>query len=273
MEPKSYTNDLLVKTSNLCNIIIRNIFCGVYTGHWQGCLAVNRLLYILKAGSRPSRIAFGDFSCALEPGVWLFIPALQTVRHDQEDGLTLMSIHVNAELYSRLELFSSGARVLCGHAPEMREAFCAFLDRKADFGNAFSLHGLLWQFLADKILPQIASPEHLLNRYRGFSSLLETMGKNPYNNLTVNEMASIMNMGRESFVKHFAAETGESPKAFFNRMRASAAARELGDPALSISEVAARFGFPNVFYFSRFFKRHLGTSPAIYRKQLALAPQ
>ena len=79
---------------------------------------------------------------------------------------------------------------------------------------------------------------------------------------------ALMKMGKESFIKHFFTETGESPKAFFNRLRAAAIARELSNPAVSISEIAENFGFSNTFYFSRFFKRYFGVGPQAYRKQI-----
>ena len=61
-----------------------------------------------------------------------------------------------------------------------------------------------------------------------------------------------MKMGRENFVKRFSTETGESPKAFFNRIRAAAIARELGDPAIPTSEIAERFEFTDGFIFRVF---------------------
>ena len=41
----------------------------------------------------------------------------------------------------------------------------------------------------------------------------------------------------------------ENAKVFFNRLRVTAIARELSDPAVSISKTTERFGFINTFYF------------------------
>ena len=81
--------------------------------------------------------------------------------------------------------------------------------------------------------------------------------------------AKKMKMGRETFVRKFSSQFGVSPKLFFHRLRAAAAAKELLNADLTIREVAARFNFSSEFYFSRFMKKMTGLSPREYRKRMA----
>ena len=264
MSANAYQNDALVRGANLCHLNIRNIYCGSHTGHWNSSLPVNRLIYIFSAGSSPNRISSAETYCALLPGVWLFIPAFLQVRHEQED-LELLSIHFNVELYQHLELFT-GEHLKFGKAPAWRTQMRKFGEISDNFEKSFALRGFIWNFLAQKILPDCTVLEQRIKQFHRFAPLIEKIGRCPWRDLTVAQMAATMHMGKETFAKLFPAATGESPKDFFNQMRAGFAARELENPAYTVAEIAEKYGFSSPFYFSRFFKRYLGVSPKLYQK-------
>ena len=264
----NYDNRELAVRANLPVLAVRGIFCGCFTGRWKSSLPLNRLIYIFESGPEPGRIGDAAEDCELLPGKWLYLPPFHEVMHDQREGLNLVSIHFNLELYSRLEVMGECGRIFQGNAPELRSSFAALTKPGGAFGEVARLHALVWRFLTEVIDRGAPSPEKLGRRFAGFSPLLEAFGKAPHADFSVEEMAGIMKMGRESFVKRFSAETGGSPRNFFNRQRAAAAARELANPETTVREVAMRFGFSSEFYFSRFFRRHFGMSPSDYRKSL-----
>lgn len=268
MEKLFYDNRPLAADADLLRLKVRHIFCGRVTpGQWVSKLPVDRLIYVFDCGGEPGGIGNdGDF-CPLVPGTWLFVPAFFRVRHKENEGLRLVSIHFNVELFADLELFSECGRIVHGLAPEYRERFLSLTETGSSFRTAAELHALLFGFLAEKILPRVPPVDHLRKKYRRFEPLLNVIRQDPRRNLSVGEMASIMKMGKESFVKRFRAGIGSSPKLFFNRIRAAAAAESLCDPETTIRELAFQYGFANEFYFSRFFKRHFGLSPAAYRKR------
>lgn len=263
----NHENRELRMRANLPRLVVRGIFCGCYTGCWKSSLPLNRLIYVFGSGPETGRIGDAAECCELLPGKWLYIPPFHEVTHDQRDGLNLISIHFNLELYSRLEVMGECGRIFQGSAPELRGPFEALTVSNA-FGEVARLHALVWRFLGEVIDRGAPSPEKLGSRFAGFSPLLEAFGKAPHADFSVEEMAGIMKMGKDSFVKRFSAETGGSPRRFFNRQRAAAAARELASPEATVREVAIRFGFSSEFYFSRFFHRHFGVSPSEYRKSL-----
>lgn len=270
MEQGHYNNPALAANADLLRLRVRRIICGyVSSGRWVSKLPVDRLIYVFDCGGEPGGIGNdGDF-CPLVPGTWLFIPAFFRVRHEENEGLNLVSIHFNVELFADLELFSECTGIVHGTAPEYRERFLSLMETSGSFRTAAELHALLFGFLAEKILPRVPPVDHLREKYRRFEPLLTVIRQDPRRNLSVAEMAEIMKMGKESFVKRFRAGTGASPKLFFNRIRAAAAAEALCDPEPTLRELAFRYGFANEFYFSRFFKRHFGLSPAAYRRQFS----
>ena len=71
----------------------------------------------------------------------------------------------------------------------------------------------------------------------------------------------------ETSLREACAASGQSPSAIRDQRAVLEAQRLLAFSALSIAEVGASVGFADPAYFSRFFTRHSGTSPASWRAQ------
>jgi transcriptional regulator GlxA family with amidase domain len=61
--------------------------------------------------------------------------------------------------------------------------------------------------------------------------------------------------------------TGLSPNQYHLNLRITRAQELLESTLLNIEEVADQTGFENIYYFSKIFKKKVGTSPKVYRKQ------
>lgn len=72
-----------------------------------------------------------------------------------------------------------------------------------------------------------------------------------------------------TLLRRFAAETGESPLAFLQRIRIDAAKRLLEAPGARVAEVMERVGYLDPAAFRKLFVRHTGMTPAAYRRQFA----
>lgn len=79
-------------------------------------------------------------------------------------------------------------------------------------------------------------------------------------------LASLAGMGLTTFRRRFRAATGLAPHAYAIARRIAEARRLLGDSDLPITEVAARLGYHDVCFFSRQFRRQVGTAPAAFRR-------
>lgn len=80
------------------------------------------------------------------------------------------------------------------------------------------------------------------------------------------ELAGAIGLSRSTFFKRFAATMRCTPNQYLQVLRVARARELLGDGRLSITEIAMASGFSDQSHMARFFKRHLGTSPARYRK-------
>ena len=90
----------------------------------------------------------------------------------------------------------------------------------------------------------------------------------PIGHYGVEEIASRMNMGVQTFRRRLLAVTGESPKAFISAIQMELAAKLLKDnPEMTVSQVANRCGYEEATSFGRTFRKAYGISPSQYREK------
>lgn len=82
--------------------------------------------------------------------------------------------------------------------------------------------------------------------------------------LTVTEIANRLRISQEHFSRIFKAEMGVSPKKYLSDIRMKRAVEFLTQSSESITQMAPKIGFPDVFAFSRAFTRYYGFPPSEY---------
>jgi len=84
--------------------------------------------------------------------------------------------------------------------------------------------------------------------------------------LSVSEAASRHGCSTAYLNRVFRKRLGIPAKAYLDQLRFETARRLLLDSGMNVSQVSAEMGFPDVFAFSRFFKRMSGASPRKYKQ-------
>ncbi len=85
--------------------------------------------------------------------------------------------------------------------------------------------------------------------------------------VTVDQLAAYVGMGRTSMYNKIKGLTGKSPVELIQDFRMEKATYYLKSGQYSVSETSYKVGFSDPGYFSRSFKKHFGISPADYIKQ------
>lgn len=98
-------------------------------------------------------------------------------------------------------------------------------------------------------------------------SLCTRMRLHPEENFSVNEEARRLALNPDYFIRLFRKATGSTPYACLLEARLDAAKTLLLHSSVAVGQAAAACGFPDVYAFSRFFKKRTGVSPSAYRLQ------
>lgn len=93
------------------------------------------------------------------------------------------------------------------------------------------------------------------------------MKNNLSSSIPVSELAKNCNCSTSNLYKLFKQNTGSSPQDFFIHLKMERARKYLLQTNLKVKEIAVKLGYDDQYYFSRIFRKHVGLSPANYRKE------
>jgi len=80
----------------------------------------------------------------------------------------------------------------------------------------------------------------------------------------VDDLASVMGLGRSTFYRKVRGITGYSPNEYMRIIRMKKAAELLLENRYTVAEVSYKIGIEDPFYFSKCFKKQFGVSPSVY---------
>lgn len=95
---------------------------------------------------------------------------------------------------------------------------------------------------------------------------------NPGEEWTLESLARESAMSRSVFAERFRSATGTSPASYVANVRIRSA-KDLLARGLGISEVSRAIGYGSDDGFSRAFRRHVGTTPSVWRRNAMMAPE
>jgi len=256
---------------NQLSLHFRNFYYGFNAGTWKSSLPVNRLVIVLDSDGKSCFQSAGR-QIALLPGSTVLVPAFHEIIHIQNSSMKHLSIHFNLEFYCGIDVLSGRKNLWhdenLPHVVWLRN----ILDNPDCLHLTAAFQSLCWESIFKMLNLESAPMDDLLFAYSRYTDLFEYINRHCCAGVAVEQMAEAVRMKKETFTKKFVADTGISPKLFFHRILVAHAAKLLSGSDLSIREVAYQLQFCNEFYFSRFFKRHLGVSPQEYRKYYRLVP-
>lgn len=85
-------------------------------------------------------------------------------------------------------------------------------------------------------------------------------------NINVADVAQYVGLHRTHFSAMFSQKTGLSPMQYLQRLRMRNGAELIRDTDLSITEIALSLNYPDLYSFTRAFRKYYGLSPTQYRK-------
>ena len=133
------------------------------------------------------------------------------------------------------------------------------IDRAANM-----LEGLLLQLHEQKQQSQFEAMDSRIKK------LIEKVRQYPAENWDFMYEAKKLSLSYSHFRKLFHDGMNQSPTLFLIGARMELAARLLKEPQLTLTEIAERCGYDDIYYFNKSFKQYHSISPGRYRKQVLI---
>lgn len=105
-------------------------------------------------------------------------------------------------------------------------------------------------------------------RVESIKTVLTYIKENYYNKIYISDLAAQVNLNEQYFCRLFKKAIGHSPIEYLNEYRIRQAKRLLEETDLQVMEVCLECGFNNLGNFLQEFRKHTGTTPLQYRKQM-----
>ncbi len=234
---------------------------GTYPCSGWSTYPVNRFLMVTRAGR--GRIEDGTRSFTVRRGHGYFLPVGRAILVELDAATEFYSIQSSLDLYFGEDVFRRLPGVIEAATPA---AWVARADSLFAEPNRLlfltGLKALIYEILGffARELPQAAWDD--VDKWLRFREVREPMTERARADTTVAALAAAMGVRREVFSRNFRAAFGVSPKRFVEQHVMRKAMVLLSKPDARVREVAARLGFENEYYFSRFFKKHAGFPPS-----------
>lgn len=138
------------------------------------------------------------------------------------------------------------------------------------FGAEQLLKNLLEYFLISLSRKFSDKPESEDNGQTGLSvgEIIAYMDDNYKEKITLDELAFIFRTNRSTLCREFKRGTGKTISEYVADKKLAAAKQKIKGTSKTFTEIAEELNFESIHYFTRFFKKHTGTSPKTYRNQV-----
>ena len=144
---------------------------------------------------------------------------------------------------------------------EFRECYLLYLESKEEFAPGIT--GLL-KVMLQRMVNELNLPERENALSRVFEPLRQQLNP-PWKKLNLAELARMSGMSRATFFRRFREFYGCTPIQYRDNLLIFQAKHLLVYSALRITEIADQMGFPDQFYFCKFFRARTGCSPSRFR--------
>ncbi len=219
----------------------------------------------------------GKKYCISEGDVFVLFPSIKHYYYaNPEDPWTLMWVSFNGQacptIMNSLRIAPDSAVIKSAASPNIKLALNNIIDSLENNTKEYIFRAVGYLYiLFSELLANIEKDKsnEPLKKIKDDAIDEATMfiKLNYYNPINVDMLCRHVNYSRSCFSRRFKMETGLSVPQYVNRIRLIKAKNLLENTNLSMKEIAKSVGFDDALYFSRVFKKFMGTSPIYYKKE------
>ncbi|HUC83246.1 MAG TPA: AraC family transcriptional regulator [Flavisolibacter sp.] len=229
------------------------------------------LIYCYEGGGS-ARIGGTEYN--LVAGDFIIIPAKAAHAYEasQQNPWTIYWLHFKgnsaASLLSQFEKQQNGHKGFIRSSATVLDLFNEMYDqltRGYGADNLMYTNMCLWHFLGKFIYNNKYQQNGVSVTNDPVDKAIDFLSKKVETVLTLEEIASEVNLSSAHFSVTFKKKTGFSPIEYFNHLKVQKACQYLLFTNLRIKEIAPAVGIDDHYYFSRLFTKVMGISPNEYR--------
>lgn len=264
-------NTAFLQTANRLRTKVNHALC-LHDFAWEGSntFPMNRLFFIFRSTGGFIRHMDGGRvinELELRTNHIYFMPKNADLTFRFEQGTGVVAFHYLLEMFGCFDLLDG---ISDCRAAEISEQEITQVKELMDHTDAprdiLMLQALLLKHSGTFMNQDEGRLPELLFLGERYQILFEQIEKRPDAQLTINDLAQAAGISRDMLSKNFRRDFGLPLKTFLQRRLVDQAAEMLLYTPLRIGEIAAALNFNDEYYFSRFFKKHKGTSPTQFRK-------
>jgi AraC-like DNA-binding protein len=238
-----------------------------------GGISQNILIYCTE-GKGWLEVPSGHYD--VNPNEFLMIPADTPHKYGADEKIpwTIYWVHFKGiqSLYF-VSLLSKQYKDFVNYSPFLDERIKIFDSIYKTLESGYSLDNLTYSnisfsyFLASlSFTDKFASARHVIEK-DAVDFSIEFMQNHLDVQLTLESLASSINLSVSHYSSIFRKKTGYSPVVYFNHLKIQHACQYLQFTTLRINEIASKLGIDDAYYFSRMFTKIMGISPLEYRNK------
>jgi AraC-like DNA-binding protein len=263
--------------------------------HWQFDKVISPFsrLYLITGGA--GWVFHNDNKYELKPGNLYLIPSYTYSRYHCDDFLEQYYIHFIDEMAGGFSVYETMQVRYQNAAEELDHQLCAKLlalnpnrtvadidpqqyDNKPEL-LSFNLphtypslshygqtQGILMQLFSRFLSDEGTSGIRRDKSFHQLTGALQFIHQHLHEKITIEQLAAILHLQVDYFSRLFLEVVGVRPMEYIHNKRLERAQLLLTTSSASLKEIAERVGIPNIYYFSRLFKRKYTIPPGEYRK-------
>ena len=271
------------KTDSLTCKYLDNIYVNFLTGSFTTCWEkwgdfdytpdYNKFLLPI---SGEAEIIIDGKKYPLVPGNMYLMPAglKQSYYNISDNFVTKYWCHFSAKV-GNMNLFDVLNPKYCIQTTNTTEIISLFkkllnyTSQPESLYSTVAIKGLLLEIISYYLkLDSLAPADSVREPRTDFQRVLKYIEKHIAEKLTIEQLADVMHLHPNYFIRHFKSFFGVSPIRFINNMRMDKAKQLLSESDMSIAQIAKFVGIDDIFYFSKQFKKYNGYAPTEYRHKI-----
>ena len=263
-------NEELASAATALRLRILEFSRAAFSWHGRNYHNFNRY-FLVESGTGTIFNHTARQTCRMRPGTAFFLPANLDLEFDFHAPLRFCCVHFRLEALPGMDIFAGST--ICREfqvSPEVLQEAASLVSAPPGWNTALRFEAFLRGRLPE-LEPCIQLDWNQWHRLRlNYAPLLNFIQNHASAKTSAEELAAATGTSYDRVSRRFRKDFGMPLKQFLAQELCRRAEGMLSENRLSIKEISESLGFENQFYFSRFFRKHMHTTPSDYRRRCML---